>query len=158
VRRAIAPTRYVTEIDMPAFVAGIRIAAAGKFGHAPLKRSQGACANRPMGWVRAEREPLPIAGKLAGDSPTSVWVAGNGRAAAHIPKMANVRTGMPLVEVTAPDGNKSLWVAAVGKANAVAAVKQVIPPNYVAALSRLRLTITRKAEILRPGEVRRVKL
>jgi hypothetical protein len=72
--------------------------------------------------------------------------------------MANVRTGMPLVEVTAPDGNKSLWVAAVAKANAVAAVKQVIPPNYVAALSRLRLTITRKAEILRPGEVRRVKL
>jgi phosphoribosylcarboxyaminoimidazole (NCAIR) mutase len=108
-----------------------------------------------MGWVRAEREPLPIAGKLAGDSPTSVWVAGNGRAAAHIPKMANVRTGMPLVEVTAPDGNKSLWVAAVAKANAVA---EVIPPNYVAALSRLRLTITRKAEILRPGEVRRVKL
>ena len=70
--------------------------------------------------------------------------------------MANVRTGMPLVEVTAPDGQKSLWVAVV--ANAVAAVKQVIPPNYVAALSRQRLTITRKAEILRPGEVRRVKL
>src|SRR5258706_7252438 len=67
---------YVTEIDMPAFVAGVRIAAAGKFGHAALKRSQGACANRPIGWVRAEREPLPIAGKLAGDSPTSVWVGG----------------------------------------------------------------------------------
>ena len=149
---------YVTEIDMPAFVAGITIAAAGKFGHAPSKRCPGLSANRSMGWVRAEREPLPIAGKLAGDSPTSVWVAGNGRAAAHIPKMANVRTGMPLVEVTAPDGHKSLWVAAVAEANAVAVVKQVVPPNYVAALLRRRLTITRKAEIPRPGEVRRVKL
>ncbi len=72
--------------------------------------------------------------------------------------MANVQTGMPLVEVTAPDGQKSLWLAVVAEANAVAAVNQVIPPNHVAALSRLRLTITRKAEILRPGEVRRVKL
>ena len=68
------------------------------------------------------------------------------------------RTKIPVVEVTAPDGQKSLWVAVVAEANAVAAVKQVIPPNYVAALSRQRLTITRKAEILRPGEVRRVKL
>jgi hypothetical protein len=65
---------------------------------------------------------------------------------------------MPLVEVTAPDGSKSLWVAAVSEASAVAAVKQVIPPNYVAALSRQRLTITRRSEVLRPGEVRRVKL
>jgi hypothetical protein len=72
--------------------------------------------------------------------------------------MENVCTGMPLVEVTAPDGQKSLWVAAVAEANAVAAVKHVVPPNYVAALSRHRLTITRKVEILRPGEVRRVKL
>ncbi len=72
--------------------------------------------------------------------------------------MANVRTGMPLVEVTAPDGSKSLWVAAVSHEAALETVKQVIPPNYVAALSRQRLTITRKAEILRPGEVRRVKL
>jgi len=47
----------------------------------------------------------------------------NGRATAHIPKMSNVRTGMPLVEVTAPDGQKSLWVAVVAEANAVAAVK-----------------------------------
>jgi hypothetical protein len=73
--------------------------------------------------------------------------------------MANVLTGMPLVEVTAPDGSKSLWVAAVShEAAALGAVKQVIPPDYVAALLRQRLTITRKAEILRPGEVRRVKL
>jgi hypothetical protein len=68
------------------------------------------------------------------------------------------RTKIPVVEVTAPDGQKSLWVAVVADANAVAAVKQVIPPNYVAALLRQRLTISRRADILRPGEVRRVKL
>jgi hypothetical protein len=77
---------------------------------------------------------------------------------AHIPTMPNVRTKIPVVEVIAPDGRKSLWVAAVAKANAVAAVKEVIPPNYVAALARQRLTITRKSEILRPGEVRKVTL
>jgi hypothetical protein len=70
--------------------------------------------------------------------------------------MANVRNRIPLVEVTAPNGQKSLWVAAVEDANAVAAVKQVIPPSYVAALLQQRLTI--KAEILQPGEVRRVEL
>jgi len=69
-----------------------------------------------------------------------------------------VRTKIPMVEVTAPDGQKSLWVAAVAKANAVAAVKQVIPPNYVATLTKQRLTITRKSELLWPGEVRRVTL
>jgi hypothetical protein len=63
-----------------------------------------------------------------------------------------------MVEVIAPDGSKSLWVAAVAKADAVAAVKQVIPANYVATLSQRRLTITRKSAILRPGEVRRVRL
>jgi hypothetical protein len=75
-----------------------------------------------------------------------------------VPTMPNVRTKIPVVEVIAPDGRKSLWVAAVAKANAVAAVKEVIPPNYVAALARQRLTITRKSEILRPGEVRKVTL
>ena len=72
--------------------------------------------------------------------------------------MPNVRTKIPMVEVIAPDGQKSLWVAAVAKANAVAAVKQVIPPNYVAVLSKRRLTLTRKSEMLRRGEVRKVKL
>jgi hypothetical protein len=72
--------------------------------------------------------------------------------------MPNVRTKIPIVEVIAPDGQKSLWVAAVAKANAVAAVKQVIPTNYVAVLSERRLTITRKSEVLRRGEVRRIKL
>ena len=77
---------------------------------------------------------------------------------AHIPIMPNVRTKIPIVEVIAPDGQKSLWVAAVAKANAVAAVKQVIPTNYVAVLSERRLTLTRKSEVLRRGEVRRIKL
>jgi hypothetical protein len=72
--------------------------------------------------------------------------------------MPNVRTKIPIVEVIAPDGQKSLWVAAVAKANAVAAVKQVIPTNYVAVLSERRLTLTRKSEVLRRGEVRRIKL
>jgi hypothetical protein len=72
--------------------------------------------------------------------------------------MPNVRTKIPIVEVIAPDGQKSLWVAAVAKANAVAAVKQVIPTNYVAVLSERRLTLTRKSKVLRRGEVRRIKL
>jgi len=72
--------------------------------------------------------------------------------------MSNVRKKIPVVEVIAPDGRKSLWVAAVAKANAVAAVKQVIPANFVAALTRQRLTITRKSDALRRGEVRKVKL
>jgi hypothetical protein len=72
--------------------------------------------------------------------------------------MPNVRTKIPIVEVIAPDGQKSLWVAAVAKANAVAAVKQVIPTNYVAVLSERRLTLTRKSEVLRRGDVRRIKL
>jgi hypothetical protein len=63
-----------------------------------------------------------------------------------------------MVEVIAPDGRKSLWVAAVAMAKAVAAVKEVIPPNYVATLTKRQLTITRKSEVLRRGEVRRVTL
>jgi hypothetical protein len=65
---------------------------------------------------------------------------------------------VPMVEVIAPDGRKSLWVAAVAKADAVAAVKQVIPANYVATLSQRRLTLTRKSQVLRRGKVRRVRL
>ena len=66
------------------------------------------------------------------------------------------RTKIPVVEVIAPDGRKSLWAAAVAMAKAVAAVKEVIPPNYVATLTKRRLTITRKSEVLRRGEVRRI--
>jgi hypothetical protein len=67
-------------------------------------------------------------------------------------------TKIPVVEVIAPDGRKSLWAAAVAMAKAVAAVKEVIPPNYVATLTKRRLTITRKSEVLRRGEVRRIGL
>jgi len=72
--------------------------------------------------------------------------------------MATVRSKIPMVEVIAPDGQKSLWIAAVAKADAVDAVKQVIPTNYVAALTPRRVTITRKSEVLQRGQVRRVKL
>jgi hypothetical protein len=85
-----------------------------------------------------------------------VWKTPN--LGAYIGMMPNVRTKIPIVEVIAPDGQKSLWVAAVAKASAVAAVKQVIPTNYVAVLSERRLTLTRKSKVLRRGEVRRIKL
>jgi hypothetical protein len=77
---------------------------------------------------------------------------------AHISNMPNVRTKIPLVEVIAPDGQKSLWVAAVAKADAVDAVKQVIPTDHIVRLTQRRVTITRKSEVLQRGEVRRVKL
>jgi hypothetical protein len=72
--------------------------------------------------------------------------------------MATVRSKIPMVEVIAPDGQKSLWVAAVAKADAVDAVKQVIPTGHVARLTQRRVTITRKSEMLQRGEVRRVRL
>jgi hypothetical protein len=72
--------------------------------------------------------------------------------------MPKVRSKIPMVEAIAPDGRKSLWVAAVAKANAVDAVKQVIPTDHVARLTQRRVTITRKSEVLQRGEVRRVKL
>jgi hypothetical protein len=72
--------------------------------------------------------------------------------------MSNVRKKIPIVEVTAPDGVKSLWAVAVARADAVAAVKRVISATCVVTLSRQRLTITRKSEVLRRGEVRRVRL
>ena len=65
---------------------------------------------------------------------------------------------IPIVLVTAPDGSKSLWLAAVARDNAVAAVAKIIPANHVATLTRHRLTLSRKWDELRPGEVRRVKL
>jgi len=66
--------------------------------------------------------------------------------------------GIPIVVVTAPDGRKSLWLAAVPRDNAVAAVAEAIPANHVATLTRHRLTLSRRSDELRPGEVRRVKL
>jgi hypothetical protein len=70
----------------------------------------------------------------------------------------DVRTKIPVVEVIAPDGSKSLWIAVVAMAKAVEAVKHVIPPNYVATLTKQRLTITRKSVVLQRGEVRRIEL
>ena len=70
----------------------------------------------------------------------------------------DVRTKIPVVEVIAPDGRKSLWIAAVAMSSAVAAVKEVIPSNHVARLTKQRLTITRKTLVLRRGEVRRIGL
>jgi hypothetical protein len=65
---------------------------------------------------------------------------------------------LPLVEVIAPNGGKSLWVAAVSPEIAVAAVAMLIPSNHVATLSPRRITLSRRADELRPGEVRRVRL
>jgi hypothetical protein len=72
--------------------------------------------------------------------------------------MATVRSKIPMVEVIAPDGQKSLWIAAVAKADAVDAVKQVIPTGHVARLTQRRVTITRKSEVLQRGVVRKVRL
>jgi hypothetical protein len=66
--------------------------------------------------------------------------------------------GIPIVEVTAPDGRGSLWAAAVARDKAVAAVAKVISENHVAKLTTHRLTVSRRSDKLRPGEVRRIKL
>ena len=71
---------------------------------------------------------------------------------------ARFADGIPIVKVTAPDGSESLWVAAVARDNAVAAVAEAIPANHIATLSRHRLTLSRRSDSLRPGEVRRIKL
>ena len=63
-----------------------------------------------------------------------------------------------MVEVTAPDGRMSLWVAVVEPPDAVAAVARVIPANHKAKLSMRRLSLGRKTDELRHGEVRRVVL
>ena len=75
-----------------------------------------------------------------------------------IPKMESIRSDIPVVEVTAPDGSRSLWAAAVAPENAVAVVAMLIPASHVATLSRRRLTLSRRSDELRPGEVRRVRL
>jgi hypothetical protein len=71
---------------------------------------------------------------------------------------ARLADRIPIVKVTAPDGSESLWVAAVARDNAVAAVAEVIPAKHIATLSRHRLTLSRRLDGLRPGEVRRIKL
>jgi hypothetical protein len=66
---------------------------------------------------------------------------------------AMVRFAISTVEVIAPDGIKSHWVVALPHRAAVAAVRQVIPPDHSAELSIRRFP----AEGLRPGEVREVE-
>jgi hypothetical protein len=72
--------------------------------------------------------------------------------------MPNVGDKIPIVEVIAPDGSKSLWAAAVAPENAVAVVAMLVPASHVATLLRRRLTLNRRLDELRPGEVRRVRL
>ena len=72
--------------------------------------------------------------------------------------MRNVRTGMPMVEVTAPDGTKSLWAAAVAPSAAVEAVKKMITPDHLATLSSQRLPIGLQTEGMRRGQVRKIEL
>jgi hypothetical protein len=118
-------------------------AASGPVPCAP--RKDGAVWREPKSWV-------------VGQFAMADFRAGKRAVGAASSENANVRTKVPLVEVTAPDGSKSLWAAAVARTRAVAAVEGVIPANHVAALSQRRLTLTRKSEGLRPGEVRKVKL
>ena len=82
----------------------------------------------------------------------------NGQLAAHICGMRNARTGMPMVEVTAPDGTKSLWAAAIAPSAAVEAVKKMIAPDHVATLSSERLPIGPQTEGMRRGQVRKIEL
>src|SRR5216684_4267067 len=58
-------------VDVPAFLAGFRIASAGKLGHVPSKLTLWRPANSPTGWARNSCQLLPIAGvdKLAGGRP-----------------------------------------------------------------------------------------
>jgi hypothetical protein len=73
-------------------------------------------------------------------------------------KMESIGSQIPVVEVTAPDGSKSLWAAAVAPENAVAVVAMLVPAGHIATLSKVRLTLHRRSDELRPGEVRRVRL
>jgi hypothetical protein len=64
-----------------------------------------------------------------------------------------VRHAISTVEIIAPDGVKSHWVVALPHSAAVAAVRQVIPPDHSVELCIRRFP----AEGLRPGEVREVE-
>jgi hypothetical protein len=66
---------------------------------------------------------------------------------------------IPVVEVTAPDGTKSHWAAvSIPHKNAVAAVREKIPPSHTAELSVRRLPLGSKLDGVRPGEVIRIEL
>jgi hypothetical protein len=64
------------------------------------------------------------------------------------------RRPIPLIEVTAPDGIKSFWVAySIPHKEAVAAVKDRIPPDHTAELSVRRLPPRWNFKGARPGDV-----
>ena len=64
------------------------------------------------------------------------------------------RFAIPLVEVTAPDGAKSFWAAySIPHREAVAAVRDRIPPDHLAELSGRRLPPGWKFAGAHPGDV-----
>jgi hypothetical protein len=70
----------------------------------------------------------------------------------HILQMA--RRAVRVVEVTAPDGTTSFWgVYSIPRNEAVAAVKEKLPPNYTAELSFRRLLPGWKFAGAHPGDV-----
>jgi hypothetical protein len=46
-----------------------------------------------------------------------------------------VRLSLPAVEVIALDGTKSFWIVALPHTEAIAAVREVVPPDHIAELS-----------------------
>jgi hypothetical protein len=62
---------------------------------------------------------------------------------------------IPIVEVIAPNGTKSLWEAHFPYSEAVAAVRKIIPPDYIAELSIRRRK--QKLNGLLPGQVRKIE-
>jgi hypothetical protein len=70
--------------------------------------------------------------------------------------MANTLVGMPMVEAVAPDGHTELWAAATPHNEAVAAVQKVIPADWIARPTSRRLSVSKKMEGFRAGEVRKV--
>jgi hypothetical protein len=52
---------HVAVVDVPAFLAGVMVAAAGEGGHTPLKRDRTELANRSMAWALDLLPVLPVA-------------------------------------------------------------------------------------------------
>jgi hypothetical protein len=53
------------------------------------------------------------------------------------------------------DGTKSFWVVALPHTEAIAAVREVVPPDHIAELSIRSLRKSPKLEGIRRGEVRK---
>lgn len=64
------------------------------------------------------------------------------------------RIAIPVVEVIAPDGTRSFWAAcSIPHSQAVAAVRQKIPPDHSAELSVIRLPNQWRPDDVLPGDV-----